>query len=128
MTISAEQAAWFARTFDQLTDNIEQAVLGKRHVVRLVLTCLLSEGHVLLEDYPGTGKTMLARALANTVQGSHARIQFTPDLLPSDVTGVTVYDQHKSSFEFHPGPSSTRSCWPTRSTGHRRKRSRRCWR
>jgi MoxR-like ATPase len=79
-------------------------VLGKRHVVRLALTCLLSEGHMLLEDYPGTGKTMLARSLANTVQGSHARIQFTPDLLPSDVVGVTVYDQHKGSFEFHPGP------------------------
>jgi len=104
VTISYEQAAWFKQTFDQLTDNIEKAVLGKRHVVRLALTCLLSEGHLLLEDFPGTGKTMLARSLANTVQGSHARIQFTPDLLPSDVTGVTVYDQHKGTFEFHPGP------------------------
>jgi MoxR-like ATPase len=104
MTISDQQAEWFAKTFDELTTNMEQAVLGKRHVVRLALTCLLSEGHMLLEDYPGTGKTMLARSLANTVQGSHARIQFTPDLLPSDVVGVTVYDQHKNSFEFHPGP------------------------
>jgi MoxR-like ATPase len=104
VTLSPEQAAWFRQTFDHLTDNIERAVLGKRHVVRLTLTCLLSEGHLLLEDFPGTGKTMLARALANTVQGSHARIQFTPDLLPADVTGVTVYDQHKGSFEFHAGP------------------------
>jgi len=104
MTVTQEQAAWFAQTFSTMSDNVEKAVLGKRHVVRLVLTCLLSEGHLLLEDYPGTGKTQLARAVANTVQGTHARIQFTPDLLPSDVTGVTVYDQAKGSWEFHPGP------------------------
>ena len=89
MTISAEQAAWFATTFDQLVANVEVAVRGKDRPVRLALTCLLSEGHLLLEDNPGTGKTQLARALANTVQGSHSRIQFPPDLLPSDVTGVT---------------------------------------
>ncbi|GGR45812.1 MoxR-like ATPase [Nocardioides luteus] len=104
MTVTQEQARWFHDTFEKLADNVEKAVLGKRNVIRLVLTALLSEGHLLLEDYPGTGKTQLARALANTVQGSHARIQFTPDLLPSDVTGVTVYDQGKGTFEFHPGP------------------------
>ena len=104
MNIAQEQAAWFAQTFDRLVANIGQAVVGKQHVVRLALTCLLSEGHLLLEDFPGTGKTSLAKALANTVQGSNSRIQFTPDLLPSDVTGVTIYDQHKQVFEFHPGP------------------------
>jgi MoxR-like ATPase len=83
---------------------VEQAIVGKTHVVRLALTCLLSEGHLLLEDFPGTGKTVLAKSLANTVQGTHSRIQFTPDLLPSDVTGVTVYDQQHGRFDFHPGP------------------------
>ena len=70
MEITQEQAGWFSQTFERIVDNVEQAVLGKRHVIRLALTCLLSEGHMLLEDYPGTGKTQLARALAHTVQGS----------------------------------------------------------
>ena len=84
--------------------NVDQAILGKDHVIKLVLTALLSDGHVLLEDYPGTGKTVLAKALANTLDGTTSRIQFTPDLLPSDVTGVTIYDQGKGKFEFHEGP------------------------
>jgi MoxR-like ATPase len=104
MMLSPDQAARFRETFERMVANISTAVLGKEHVVRLALTCLLSEGHLLLEDYPGTGKTSLARALANTVQGSHSRIQFTPDLLPSDVTGVQVYDQSTRRFEFMPGP------------------------
>jgi MoxR-like ATPase len=104
MTIGTERATWFRDTFEAMTQNMERAVLGKRHVIRLMLTCLVSEGHMLLEDFPGTGKTMLARALAGTLEGSHARIQFTPDLLPSDVTGVTVYDQKQGTFSFHPGP------------------------
>lgn len=104
MTITQEQATWFAETFQRLGDNVGQAVLGKQGVIRLVLTALLAEGHVLLEDAPGTGKTQLAKALANTVQGTNARIQFTPDLLPSDVTGITIYDQQAHKFEFHKGP------------------------
>jgi len=99
-----EQAAWFAEAFDRLVENIDRAILGKERTVRLVLAALLSEGHMLLEDFPGTGKTVLAKSLARTVDGSTSRIQFTPDLLPSDVTGVTIFDQRRGAFEFHPGP------------------------
>jgi MoxR-like ATPase len=104
MAITNDQAQWFNQTFEQIVSNVEIAIRGKRDVIRLAVTCMLSEGHLLLEDNPGTGKTQLAKALANSVQGTHSRIQFTPDLLPSDVTGVTVFDQEKRAFEFHKGP------------------------
>ena len=104
MTMTPEQATWFAGTFDRLVQNVGLAVLGKEHVIRLTLMAMISEGHVLLEDAPGTGKTSLAKAIAATVQGTSQRIQFTPDLLPSDVTGVQIYDQGKGKFTFHPGP------------------------
>lgn len=104
MTITQEQSAWFAETFTTLVDNVEQVVLGKRHVIELAFTTMVSEGHLLLEDYPGTGKTSLARAMGRSVQGTASRIQFTPDLLPGDVTGITVYDQRRGEFEFHQGP------------------------
>ena len=104
MTITPEQSVWFAETFDKLVNNVERAVLGKNHVIELVFTAMISEGHVLLEDFPGTGKTSLARAVSQTVEGVSTRIQFTPDLLPGDVTGITVYDQKKGEFDFHNGP------------------------
>ncbi|NJC65410.1 MoxR family ATPase [Planosporangium flavigriseum] len=94
----------FAGLFARLAANVESVVLGKPQVVRLALTALLAEGHILLEDVPGVGKTTLARAVAASVQGQWRRIQFTPDLLPSDVTGVTIFNQATHGFEFHPGP------------------------
>ncbi|WP_166865943.1 MULTISPECIES: MoxR family ATPase [unclassified Salinibacterium] len=104
MTVTQEQATWFADAFQKLVSNVDKAIVGKSHVIRLVITALISDGHVLLEDFPGTGKTVLAKSLANTLDGSTSRIQFTPDLLPSDVTGVQIYDQSKGRFQFHPGP------------------------
>ena len=88
-----------------LSDNIERVIVGKRSVVELCLVALLCEGHVLLEDVPGVGKTMLARALAGSLGGVFRRIQFTPDLLPNDVTGVSVYNQRTQEFEFRSGPA-----------------------
>ncbi len=104
MAMTPDQAHWFSDTFAAIVRNIERAILGKTEAIRLSVTCMLAEGHLLLEDFPGTGKTTLARSIAQTVQGTHSRIQFTPDLLPSDVTGVTIFDQKSSSFEFHQGP------------------------
>jgi len=104
MPITPDQVNWFAETFANLVRNVERAIIGKTESIRLAVTCLIAEGHLLLEDYPGTGKTTLARALAQSIEGSASRIQFTPDLLPSDVTGVTIYDQKSGEFEFHQGP------------------------
>jgi len=104
MAITDEQAAWFCDSFTKLVANVEQAIVGKTETVRLALACLLTEGHLLLEDVPGTGKTMLAKAISNTVQGTHSRIQFTPDLLPSDVVGGSIYNQRTGDFEVRRGP------------------------
>ncbi|HEX7834645.1 MAG TPA: MoxR family ATPase [Pseudolysinimonas sp.] len=104
MTMTPEQATAFQEAFGRLVAGVEQVLLGKTFVVRLGFVALFSEGHLLLEDFPGTGKTSLARAIAQSVAGSASRIQFTPDLLPGDITGVSIYDQKSGSFEFHRGP------------------------
>jgi MoxR-like ATPase len=93
----------FAERFRQIETNVERVVQGKQAEIRLALCALIAEGHVLIEDVPGVGKTMLAKAIARSIDCSFRRIQFTPDLLPTDVTGVNVFNQERGDFEFRPG-------------------------
>jgi len=89
---------------ERLIGNVETVIVGKTEVVRLTVIGLLCQGHILIEDVPGTGKTMLAKSLARSIGGSFNRIQFTPDMLPSDVTGVSMFNQKTGEFEYRPGP------------------------
>ncbi|MGH2785100.1 MAG: AAA family ATPase [Actinomycetota bacterium] len=93
----------FAAQFERLQTNIEQVIQGKAEQIRLALVCLFAEGHLLIEDVPGVGKTSLAKSIARTIDCTWRRIQFTPDLLPTDVTGVSVFDQEHGDFEFRQG-------------------------
>ena len=95
--------SWFEGRFADIWTNIERVIQGKSHEIRLTLVALIAEGHLLIEDVPGVGKTMLAKAMARSVDCSFRRIQFTPDLLPTDITGVNVYNQERGDFEFKPG-------------------------
>jgi MoxR-like ATPase len=103
MSVSPEMNG-FVQRFDRLVGNVTRVMHGKDDVVRAAISCVLAEGHLLIEDVPGVGKTSLARAIAASVALTWNRIQFTPDLLPSDVTGVSVFDQATSTFSFRPGP------------------------
>jgi MoxR-like ATPase len=93
-----------ARTIGAVVSNLGRVVHAPEETLRLCVLCLVAEGHLILEDFPGVGKTMLAKALARSLDVSFSRIQFTPDLLPSDVTGVNVFNQRSNEFEFRPGP------------------------
>src|SRR3954454_2977759 len=101
---TAEPATDFADAFSSIVSNVERVIQGKVEVVQLALLCLLAEGHLLVEDVPGVGKTSLAKALATSIKCSFGRMQFTPDLLPSDVVGVNVYNRETRDFEYRPGP------------------------
>ncbi|MCG6919887.1 MAG: MoxR family ATPase [Acidobacteriota bacterium] len=103
----AHPAAGGLPIFTRLMDNIEKVILGKREVIETILSALLARGYVLVEDLPGVGKTILARALALSIQGQYRRVQCTPDLLPSDVTGVSIWDPKEMQFKFRPGPIFT---------------------
>ncbi|HEX4867802.1 MAG TPA: MoxR family ATPase [Acidimicrobiales bacterium] len=96
--------ATFADHYAHVLANVEQVIQGKPEVIELVLLCLVSEGHLLIEDVPGVGKTSMAKALAASIDSSFGRLQFTPDLLPSDVVGLTIWNRNTSEFEFRPGP------------------------
>src|SRR6186997_27240 len=93
-----------AESVQKIVDNLAQVVHAPEETLRLAVLCLVAEGHLIIEDFPGVGKTMLAKALARSVDCSFSRLQFTPDLLPSDVTGVNVFNQRSNEFEFRPGP------------------------
>jgi len=98
------RAATFSDHFQSIVANVEHVIQGKRDVIEMMLLCLVSSGHLLLEDVPGVGKTNLAKSLATSIECSFGRVQFTPDLLPSDVVGLTVWNRGESSFDFRPGP------------------------
>jgi MoxR-like ATPase len=99
-----EEMREVARRAQRIEDNIASVILGKNEVIRACIVALLAGGHIIIEDYPGVGKTLLAKTLARSVACRFARVQFTPDLLPSDVTGVGVFNQKTGEFEFRPGP------------------------
>ena len=101
---AAARGATFSDYYESIVTNIERVIQGKRDVIELMLLCLVSEGHLLLEDVPGVGKTNLAKSLATSIECSFGRVQFTPDLLPSDVVGLTVWNRGDSTFDFRPGP------------------------
>jgi MoxR-like ATPase len=119
--VGQRSVADVARIAGTVLDAVGTVMVGKRDALRMVLAGILAGGHVLLEDLPGLGKTMTARSFAQALGLGFRRLQFTPDLMPADVTGSFLYDQRSHDFSFRAGPLFTTSCWPTRSTARRRR-------
>jgi MoxR-like ATPase len=105
--VDPDDLAWFADRFSAVAGNIERVIQGKRDAIDLIVMSMLAEGHVLIEDVPGVGKTLLAKSLARSIHCGFTRVQFTPDLLPSDITGVSVWDRERAGFVFRAGPVFT---------------------
>lgn len=103
-TLSSADIFESTKRINNILDEVETVIIGKRHTIMLVITAILCNGHILIEDVPGVGKTTLAKSLAKTLGCSFKRIQFTPDLLPSDITGTSIFNQKTTEFEFRPGP------------------------
>ncbi len=110
-----------------IESRLNQVLIGQQQVVREVLIALISGGHVLIEGVPGLGKTLLVRSLGRVLELDFNRIQFTPDLMPTDVTGHAMYDQKTEQFRIRRGPPLPSCCWRMRSTGHRPRPRRHCW-
>ena len=123
--MSVTETAQFVQT---VIENVERVIVGKRRAIELVMVALLCDGHVLIEDIPGVGKTMLARAVAISLGCSFKRLQCTPDLLPNDVTGVSVFNQKTGEFEFRPGPAFVNILLADESTAPHPVHSQLCWR
>ena len=116
------------RELQTIIAEVEKAVVGKRQVIEKILMALLADGHVLLDDIPGVGKTTLAVALSRTLGLTYNRIQFTPDVLPSDIVGFSIYNKDSGCFEYKSGVvTNTTCCWGTRSTARPAKPSPPCW-
>ena len=116
------------RTAQEIVENVAKVIIGKKPVIERALAAVIAQGHLLIEDVPGVGKTMLAKSISVSIGCSFKRIQFTPDLLPSDIVGVSIYNQSTGEFKFRPGPVMSQVVLVDETTAQLPKLSRPCWR